>query len=143
MLKTTAAATLALPLAIAPLPSCSEPAGKHISEAAEADSALAAEFKRIMTPVSSSSSWVESFGTTAPATLETVDGKAYSVYWGCKPHDCITESYVILYSQDTKTISAGAFTRNDYDGPQLIKSDITWLGQADLDSARALGKHLY
>lgn len=143
MLKATTAAILALPLAIAPLPSSAEPAGKHISEAAAADSALAAEFKRIMAPVSSSSAWVEFFGTTAPATLETVDGKAYSVYWGCKPHDCITESYVILYSQENRTISAGAFVRNDYDGPQLMKSDITWLGQADLDSARALGKYLY
>src|SRR5690606_6869917 len=102
--------------------------GEHMYEAAKTDKALTAEFKRIMDPLSSKATWVESFGTTAPSTIETVDNKIYQVFWGCKPHDCTTESYVVMYNQETKKITAGAFLKNNYDGPNLTESRITWLG---------------
>lgn len=143
MLKAASTALLTLPLVIFTLSANAGQTGKHMYEAAKADPALSAEFKRIMKPFISTSSWVESYGTTSPSTIETVDGKTYEVYWGCKPHDCITESYVVLYSQQTRKITAGAFLQNSYDGPNLTKSAITWLEKTDFDSARVLGKYLY
>ncbi len=143
MFKAVTAAIIALPFAIALQPAKAEPVGQHMYEAVKTDPALAAEFARIMKPISATASWVDSFGTTAPSTLETVDEQAYSVYWGCKPHDCIAESYVVMYNLRTKEIAAGAFVQNNYDGPNLTMSNITWLGKTDFDLARALGKYLY
>ncbi|NYT85811.1 Ivy family c-type lysozyme inhibitor [Pollutimonas harenae] len=143
MFKAASIALLALPLTIFSQIGSAEQTDKHLYAAAKADPALSAEFERVMMPFSSNSPWVKSFGTTAPATTETVDGQTYDVYWGCKPHDCITESYVVMYKQSTKKITAGAFLQNSYDGPNLTKSRITWMEKTDTDSARALGKYLY
>lgn len=143
MLKAATISLLALPFAILAQTANAEQTGKHLYEAAQADPALSAEFKRVMKPFFSSSSWVESFGTTAPPTTETVEGQTYEVYWGCKPHDCIAASYVVMYNRGTKKITAGAFLQNNYDGPNLTKSSITWLGGTDFESARVLGKYLY
>jgi hypothetical protein len=112
-------------------------------EAAKADPALASEFQRITKPIATGSPWVLSFGTTSPSTTESVDGKTYDVFWGCKPHDCVTESYTVLYDRNAKRITAGAFVRNTYDGPILTESRITWLGKTEYDSARTLAKYLY
>jgi len=120
-----------------------EQAGTHMYEAAKADPALAAEFQRITKPVATDSPWVLSFGTTSPSTTESIDGKAYDVFWGCKPHDCVSESYAVMYDRSAKRITAGAFVRNVYDGPSLTESRITWLGQTEFDFARTLGKYLY
>ncbi|HEY9280696.1 MAG TPA: Ivy family c-type lysozyme inhibitor [Eoetvoesiella sp.] len=120
-----------------------EQSGMHMYEAAKADPALSAEFQRITKPVATESPWVLSFGTTSPSTIESVNGQAYDVFWGCKPHDCITESYAVLYDRNAKRIMAGAFVRNMYNGPALTESHITWLGRTEFDYARALGKYLY
>src|SRR3546814_20244249 len=80
---------LALCLAAGSSLANAEQAGVHMYEAAKADSALSAEFQRIIKPVATESPWALSFGTPSPSTTESVDGKAYDVFWGCKPHDCI------------------------------------------------------
>lgn len=133
---------LALSLAAAS-PLYAEQSGTHMYEATKADPALASEFQRVTKPVATESPWVLSFGTTSPSTTESVDGKTYEVFWGCKPHDCVTESYTVLYDRNAKRITAGAFVRNIYDGPTLTESRITWLGKTEYDSARAMGKYLY
>lgn len=115
----------------------------HLYDAAKADPALAGEFKRIMAPIAKQSSWVQSYGTTSPLVIDSLDEKKYQIFSGCKPHDCITESYVVMYDQQAKRITAGAFVRNTFSGPDLKKSAITWLGKGDLDAARVLGKYLY
>lgn len=134
---------LALCLAAGSSLANAEQAGVHLYEASKADPALSAEFQRIIKPVATESPWALSFGTTSPSTTESVDGKAYEVFWGCKPHDCISESYVVMYDRSERRIIAGAFVRNVYDGPALNESRITWLGKTEFDSARALGKYLY
>lgn len=143
MLKQTLSSLLAMSSAIFIQAANAEPAGKHLYEAAKADPTLAAEFDRAMKPFFSSSAWVESFGTTAPPTTEKVNGQSYDVYWGCKPHDCVSESYVVMYNPEAKQITAGAFLRTEFDGPNLTASNITWVEKTDFDAARVLGKYLY
>ncbi|MGB6103560.1 MAG: Ivy family c-type lysozyme inhibitor [Pusillimonas sp.] len=143
MLKASNFFALALCLAASSPTVSAEQSGAHLYEAAKADPVLSTEFKHIMAPIAGKSPWVLSFGTTAPSTIETVDGKTYDVFWGCKPHDCVTESYAVLYDRNAKHIQAGVFVRNNYDGPTLTESQIIWLRDAELDYARALGKYLY
>lgn len=115
----------------------------RLPQLVENEPALAEDYKRVMSPLAESSSWVLQFGTTAPAAVEAIDGKEYYAFWGCKPHECTTESYVLLVDQDTHKISAGAFLHNEYDGQTLTSSEITWLGETSFDLARAMGKYLY
>lgn len=115
----------------------------HLYDAAKADAALSAEFQRVTAPIVQQAPWVRTFGTTAPAATESLDDRSYDVFWGCKPHDCISESYVVMYDRQAKRITAGAFVRNTFSGPKLTSSGITWLGQAEVDEARLLGKYLY
>ena len=143
MLKAIYVSVVALPLAFAVPATFAEQTGQHMGEAAQADPELSAEFQRVMRSMLASALWVESYGTTSPSTAETMDGRAYEVYWGCKPHDCVSESYVVMYSPADKTIVAGAFVRNRYEGPDLAESRITWLGKTEFDAARVLGKYLY
>ncbi len=143
MFKTVAASLLALPFTLFAPSTHAQQTGLYLYEAAQADPALAAEFKRVMEPLLPNASWLESFGTTAPPTSETVDGKTYTVYWGCKPHDCIAASYVVMYNPQAKQITGGAFLQNNFDGPNLIKSDITWLGKTDFDAAKVIGKYFF
>ena len=116
---------------------------QHLYEAAQENPALKAAFEEIMAPVVKASPWLKSYGTTAPPTAETIDTTDYKVYWGCKPHDCISESYAVLYEPVSKKIVAGAFVRNTFDGPTVVKADVSWLGETDWDRAKVLGKYLY
>lgn len=143
MFKAIYVSVVALPLALAVPATHAAQAGQHMGEAAQADPELSAEFQRVMRTMLASAPWVESYGTTSPSATETIDGHAYEVYWGCKPHDCVSESYVVMYSPDDKIIVAGAFVRNRYEGPDLAESRITWLGKTESDTARVLGKYLY
>lgn len=132
-----------LPLSLGVYVAQAEEGPQHLYEAAQANPALKSAFEQIMAPVVKASSWLESYGTTAPPTVETLDNVDYSVYWGCKPHDCISESYVVMYDPTSKEIVAGAFVRNTFDGPNVIKGETTWLGKTDWDKAKVLGKYLY
>lgn len=143
MLKATTLSLFALPFALMIQTAKAEQAAQHLYEATKTDPVLAVEFNRVMEPFFSNSPWTKSFGTTAAAAPETVDGQSYDVYWGCKPHDCVTESYVLMYHRASKKITAGAFLINDYNGPNLSKSRITWLEKTEFESARVLGKYLY
>src|SRR5690625_5770073 len=42
----------------------------------------------------------------------SIDDTSYEVYWGCKPKDCISESYTVAYDPKKKEMVAGAFVRN-------------------------------
>jgi len=116
---------------------------KHLYEATQADPALKASFAKIVEPVVKESPWVSDYGTTAPPVDESIDDIAYQIYWGCKPKDCISESYTVAYDPAKKEVVAGAFVRSSFDGPHVQKSEITWLGQTDWDLAKLIGKYLY
>jgi hypothetical protein len=116
--------------------------GTHLYEAAKTDSALAKAFASVMKPVLKGSVWVKTYGTTAPSAVETMDDRTYIVFQGCKPHDCVTESYAVMYEQATGKIYA-VFVKNGYDGPALKGSRLTWLGKPEFDQARVLGKYLF
>jgi hypothetical protein len=117
--------------------------GIHMYEAAQSDAALADGFRRITRPLIKKAPWLKSFGTTSPSTSETISGKTYQVFHGCKPHDCITESYTIMYDPQAKRIVAGAFVRNTFKGPVLTGSRIKWLGRTEFETATTLGKYLF
>jgi|GEM_PF-756343 len=111
--------------------------------ASKADPMLAREFARVTEPIIRSAPWVSAYGTTSPSTMEELEGRSYYVFHGCKPHECILESYTVLYDASAKRITAGAFVQNEYDGALITKSRITWLGTPDFDSVEVLGKYLY
>jgi len=118
-------------------------AGMHMYEAAKADPELARGFAQAAKPVIGAAPWVSNYGTTSPAEREEIDGRSYLVFHGCKPHDCITESYTILYDPAGRRIHGGAFVRSEYDGAILTGSRITWLGKTEFESASVIGKYLY
>jgi|SRR5690625_3287250 len=115
----------------------------HLYEAAQANPALKSAFEEIIGPVVKESSWLKDYGTTAPSTVEFIDDDEYDVYWGCKPKDCISESYTVMYDPKSKKIVAGALVRNTFDGPNVVAGEVTWLGEADWERAKVLGKYLY
>lgn len=116
---------------------------KHLYEAAQADPALKSAFADIISPVAKESPWLADYGTTAPPVDETIDDTSYEVYWGCKPKDCISESYTVAYDPKKKEMVAGAFVRNTFDGPIVTGSEIIWLGKTDWDLAKLIGNYLY
>ncbi|WP_343710805.1 Ivy family C-type lysozyme inhibitor [Enterobacter sp.] len=67
--------------------------------------------------------WVMKGGTSTPAMRVTVDNKAYQVVSACKPHDCAAEQIAILYSPDTKSMSA-VFSKQSEEGYQ---QNLVWL----------------
>lgn len=116
--------------------------GSHMAEAAQANPALAAAFKQLMTPLKQAS-WVASYGTTSPSVIDKTLDTSYLVFHGCKPHDCTSESYAVLVEPGSGKLIAGAFVRSDADGPRLKESRITWLGDAQWDQALLLSKYLF
>jgi|SRR5690625_3513291 len=116
---------------------------KHLYEAAQANPALKTAFATLMETIVKDAPWVSNYGTTAPPVQGTIDDVTYQIYWGCKPKDCIRESYTVAYNPKTKEIVAGAFVRNQFDGPIVQHSKITWLGKTDWDLAKLLGPYLY
>ena len=67
--------------------------------------------------------WVMKGGTSTPAMKVTLDNKAYQVVSACKPHDCAAEQIAILYSPDSKSMSA-VFSKQSEDGYQ---QNLVWL----------------
>lgn len=116
----------------------------YLFEAAQTNLNLASSFKKIIAPVAEQAPWLLSYGTGSPAEAEKIDNTDYLVFWGCKPHSCTSESYVVLYEPKSKEVVAGAFVHNNFaDNTNLKNSEITWLGQPDWDQARLLGRYLY
>jgi len=115
----------------------------YLFEAVENDKALKRSFNKIMAPVSKRSTWVKNYGTASPAKTEIIDNTEYQIFQGCKPHNCTSESYAVLYNPKTKKVEAGAFVRNRFKGTNLKKGVIIWLGKTDWDQARVISKYLY
>ena len=83
------------------------------------------------------------FGTASPSQDVTVNGKTYTVYQGCKPHNCPAESYVVLYDAPNKKMLAGAFVQNKYEQGVLMDSKVSWLGTQSTDFAPTLSSFLF
>lgn len=107
------------------------------------DPALAQQFAEITAPLTTHFSWVAKFGTASPAQEVKVDGKTYTVYQGCKPHNCPAESYVVLYDTSSKKMLAGAFVQNQYEQGMLMDSKVSWLGAQSTDFAPTLSSFLF
>ncbi|HLS51487.1 MAG TPA: Ivy family c-type lysozyme inhibitor [Burkholderiaceae bacterium] len=116
---------------------------KHLYEATQADPALKKAFAELVKPVAKDAPWLSNYGTTAPPVDKTLDDTSYQIYWGCKPKDCIRESYTVVYNPKTQEMVAGAFVRNEFDGPMVKNSQTTWLGKTDWDFAKFIGPYLY
>lgn len=115
--------------------------GMHMAEAAQASPALAKDFARLTQSLKVE--WLKAYGTTSPAVVQTVDEKRYLVFQGCKPHDCTSESYVVLVHEQSQKIAGGAFVKSENDGPRFTQSHVTWFGDTEWDMAVALGKYLF
>lgn len=120
-----------------------EPTENYLFEAVKKDKALAKGFAKLTEPLNHSSPWIASYGVATPATMEKLDGKDYVIYQACKPHDCPSESYVVVYSPTDKKMVAGAFAKNDYQNSNLIESKVQWLGKSSLEFSALIGKYLF
>lgn len=107
------------------------------------DPVLAQQFAEITKPLNTHFSWVAKYGTASPAENIKVNGKSYTVYQACKPHNCPAESYVVLYDAHNKKMVAGAFVQSKYEQGVLLDSKISWLGAQSADFAPALSKYLF
>src|SRR5690625_1617755 len=115
----------------------------YLYVAAQSDPAIKDGYQALMKPLLDEYAWLSAYGTTTPGVVESLDDKNYEIYWGCKPHDCVVQSYAVMYDPEEKEMVAGAFVENSYDDNLLLKAEIFWLGHTDLDKARVLGKYLY
>lgn len=116
--------------------------GTHLFEAAQSDQVLAQAFAQTMEAIARTSPWVRQYGTTSPASIETIDGRSYVVFQGCKPHDCVSESYAALYDPQRGKMRA-VFVQSDYAGPSLTQSRLSWLGKPEFEHAKVLGRYLF
>lgn len=107
------------------------------------DPVLAQQFAEITKPLNTHFSWVAKYGTASPAENIKVNGKTYTVYQACKPHDCPAESYVVLYDAHNKKMVAGAFVQSKYEQGVLLDSKVSWLGTQAADFAPVLSKYLF
>lgn len=107
------------------------------------DPILAQQFAEITQPLNTHFAWVANYGTASPAESIKVDGKNYTVYHACKPHNCPAESYVVLYDTHNKKMVAGAFVQNKHEQGVLLDSKVSWLGTQAADFASALSKYLF
>lgn len=115
----------------------------YLFEAVQKDAALKAAFAQAIEPELSTSPWLSEYGVASPAVSQTIDNVQYQIYSGCKPHDCPSESYAVMYDPQSQRIVAGAVVRNHFDQNQLGQSTVQWLGQTDWDQARALSHYLF
>lgn len=141
LLKIFGSLALALPLTFGAFSAQAEQA--YLAEVAENHPALAKQFQDMMQPFMREADWLANYGTSAPGSKVSIDDTNYIVYWGCKPHDCTSENYAVLVEPKSQKLVAGAFVRNHYKEQNITHSNVTWLGNAELDVARALASFLY
>lgn len=115
----------------------------YLYQAAQSDLNLVSSYKKLVAPVLEKADWLENYGTASPAQAENIDNNEYLVFYGCKPHDCPSQSYAVIYDPKQKKMVAGALVTNNYEGQNIKSSETTWLGEADLDLARVLSKYFY
>jgi len=115
----------------------------YLYQVAKSDLNLVSSYKKLVAPVLDQADWLANYGTASPAQAENVDNTEYLVFSGCKPHDCTSQSYAVIYEPQQKKMVAGALVTNNYEGQNIKSSETTWLGETDLDLARVLSKYLY
>lgn len=114
----------------------------YLADQTQSHPALEQQYLALVQPLVEQSPWLSHYGTTSPGVAVQLDNKPYTVYWGCKPHNCISESYALLVDASNQLL-AGGFIRNTFDGPKVSHSNITWLGDTQWDFAKVLIQHLY
>ena len=115
-----------------------------LADAVTHNATLKAEFQRITETVLEQAPWIRDYGTATPAEPITIDATTYLVYRACKPHDCPSQGYAVLFDTNKQTMVAGAFIENSYrDQLNLDTSTVHWLGNTQLEHARALADYLF
>lgn len=115
-----------------------------LADAVTHNATLKAEFQRITETVLEQAPWIRDYGTATPAEPITIDATTYLVYRACKPHDCPSQGYAVLFDTTKQTMVAGAFIENSYrDQLNLATSTVHWLGNTQLEHARALADYLF
>lgn len=116
---------------------------QYISDALKDDKAFSESFTAAIQPVLGDFPWVAKGGVATPAITVQKEGNNYLLYQGCKPHDCITQSYAVLYSPDQQEVVAAAFVDNDYMDQNLVNSQILWTGSEVTGFAPVLASYLF
>lgn len=131
------AAALSLALLFSPLSHADSTVpyvNEYLPDIAEKNTAVAERFVHFFEPVAGQAEWIKNYGTTTPARLVTAgeNEQNYLVFQGCKPHDCNTQSYLVLYNPKSEQFEAGALrTDTMTDQGTLTETKITWLGEAN------------
>ena len=66
-----------------------------------------AAWEKLMKEVQPTPDWLAQFsrnydGVAGPMTPATIDGKAYELYFVCKPHDCAAKKFEVLFDAASK-----------------------------------------
>jgi hypothetical protein len=69
--------------------------------------AYRAPWEKLMKSVQPTPDWLARFsknydGVAGPMTGTAIDGKAYEVYFVCKPHDCAAKKFEVMFEVATK-----------------------------------------
>ncbi|MBS0908973.1 Ivy family c-type lysozyme inhibitor [Tatumella sp. JGM118] len=71
--------------------------------------------------------WIIKGGVESPMQQVTLKGVTYQVYSACKPHDCASENFALIYSPADNTMS-GLFARNN---EARHREELQWLNISD------------
>lgn len=71
--------------------------------------------------------WVKTGGTASPARTVKLGAETYQVLSVCKPHDCATERFAVLWSEKSRLMS-GLFSTVD---EKTAQEKLTWLNVSD------------
>ena len=69
--------------------------------------AYRAGWERLMKEVQPTPDWLMEFsrsfnGVAGPMKPATIEGKAYELYFVCKPHDCVAKKFEVMFEAATK-----------------------------------------
>lgn len=138
------AAALSLALLFSPLSHADSTipyVDEYLPDIAEKNTAIAERFVHFFEPVQDNAEWVKNYGTTTPARLVTAGDpeQSYLVFQGCKPHDCMTQSYLVLYNPKSEQFEAGALRTDTLtDQGVLTETRLQWLGDASDSLAQVI-----
>lgn len=71
--------------------------------------------------------WIKKGGVESPMQQVTLKGITYQVYSACKPHDCASENFALIYSPADNAMS-GLFARNN---EARHREQLQWLNISD------------
>ncbi|WP_148301550.1 Ivy family C-type lysozyme inhibitor [Asaia prunellae] len=72
-------------------------------------------------------SWVTKGGTDSPSREVTIQSRKYLVLTSCKPHDCASESVAMLFSPQTREMTA-VLSKSDASGENQT---LAWFNVTD------------